>query len=202
MLTGEKMDRQYRLALLIIFIPLITLAASTLTYYFGYKPSEINANGTPIEPKIQTQNLNLIDEDGKKFKFVPGKWYFVYFDEFNDHALSKEKYNMARSSKTTLRRESHRLRRMVIYKNKEMFNQAKSLRSEFPQVIFLYDESNLFEENIKQKKIGPGGLSVARLENPYISKSMFLVDSYALVVWEFSDDLTFSDIFEDLEVLL
>ena len=68
------MDRQYRLALLIILIPLITLAASTLTYYFGYKPSEINANGTPIEPKIQTQNLNLIDEDGKKFKFVPGKW--------------------------------------------------------------------------------------------------------------------------------
>ena len=61
------MDRQYRLALLIILIPLITLAASTLTYYFGYKPSEINANGTPIEPKIQTQNLNLIDEDGKKF---------------------------------------------------------------------------------------------------------------------------------------
>ena len=55
------MDRQYRLALLIILIPLITLAASTLTYYFGYKPSEINANGTPIEPKIQTQNLNLID---------------------------------------------------------------------------------------------------------------------------------------------
>ena len=65
----------------------------------GTSQAEINANGTPIEPQIQTQNLNLIDEDGKKFKFVPGKWYFVYFDEFNDHELSKDRYNMARSSK-------------------------------------------------------------------------------------------------------
>ena len=69
------MDRQYRLALLIILIPLITLAASTLTYYFGYKPSEINANGTPIEPKIQTQNLNLklVTSNLMPLKYKPSK---------------------------------------------------------------------------------------------------------------------------------
>ena len=191
MLTGEKMDRQYRLALLILLIPLITLAASTLTYYLGYKPTEINANGMPIKPQIETKNLNLIEENGNKFIFEPGKWYFVYFDDFNNEEFSLDRYTIARSSKATLRRESHRLRRLVIYKDKEMFNQAENLRAKFPEVIFLYDENNLFKKSISEN-----------LSDPYMSKSMFLVDSFALVVWEFNVNLSFSDIFEDLEKLL
>ena len=191
MLTGEKMDRQYRLALLILLIPLITLAASTLTYYLGYKPTEINANGMPIKPQIETKNLNLIEENGNKFIFAPGKWYFVYFDDFNNEEFSLDRYTIARSSKATLRRESHRLRRLVIYKDKEMFNQAENLRAKFPEVIFLYDEDNLFKKSISEN-----------LSDPYMSKSMFLVDSFALVVWEFNFNLSFSDIFEDLEKLL
>ena len=191
MLTGEKMDRQYRLALLILLIPLITLAASTLTYYLGYKPTKINANGMPIKPQIETKNLNLIEENGNKFIFEPGKWYFVYFDDFNNEEFSLDRYTIARSSKATLRRESHRLRRLVIYKDKEMFNQAENLRAKFPEVIFLYDEDNLFKKSISEN-----------LSDPYMSKSMFLVDSFALVVWEFNVNLSFSDIFEDLEKLL
>lgn len=191
MLTGEKMDRQYRLALLILLIPLITLAASTLTYYLGYKPTEINANGMPIKPQIETKNLNLIEENGNKFIFEPGKWYFVYFDDFNNEEFSLDRYTIARSSKATLRRESHRLRRLVIYKDKEMFNQAENLRAKFPEVIFLYDEDNLFKKSISEN-----------LSDPYMSKSMFLVDSFALVVWEFNVNLSFGDIFEDLEKLL
>ena len=191
MLTGEKMDRQYRLALLILLIPLITLAASTLTYYLGYNPTEINANGMPIKPQIETKNLNLIEENGNKFIFEPGKWYFVYFDDFNNEEFSLDRYTIARSSKATLRRESHRLRRLVIYKDKEMFNQAENLRAKFPEVIFLYDEDNLFKKSISEN-----------LSDPYMSKSMFLVDSFALVVWEFNVNLSFSDIFEDLEKLL
>tara|TARA_Y100000748_G_scaffold280987_1_gene260317 strand:+ start:735 stop:1310 length:576 start_codon:yes stop_codon:yes gene_type:complete len=191
MLIGEKMDRQYRLALLILLIPLITLAASTLTYYLGYKPTEINANGMPIKPQIETKNLNLIEENGNKFIFEPGKWYFVYFDDFNNEEFSLDRYTIARSSKATLRRESHRLRRLVIYKDKEMFNQAENLRAKFPEVIFLYDEDNLFKKSISEN-----------LSDPYMSKSMFLVDSFALVVWEFNVNLSFSDIFEDLEKLL
>ncbi len=191
MLIGEKMDRQYRLALLILLIPLITLAASTLTYYLGYKPTEINANGMPIKPQIETKNLNLIEENGNKFIFEPGKWYFVYFDDFNNEEFSLDRYTIARSSKATLRRESHRLRRLVIYKDKEMFSQAEALRAKFPEVIFLYDEDNLFKKSILEN-----------LSDPYMSKSMFLVDSFALVVWEFNVNLSFSDIFEDLEKLL
>jgi len=188
---GKKMDKQYRLALLILLIPLITLVASTLTFYLGYKPSEINANGNPLEPKIDTTNLNLIKNSGEQFIFEPGKWYFVYFDDFDNEEFSLDRYTIARSSKATLRRESHRLRRLVIYKDIEKFNKAESLRAKFPEVIFLYDKDNLFKQRISEN-----------LSDPYISKSMFLVDSFALVVWEFNVSLSFSDIFEDLEKLL
>ena len=188
---GKKMDKQYRLALLILLIPLITLVASTLTFYLGYKPSAINANGNPLDPKIETTNLNLIEKSGEQFIFEPGKWYFVYFDDFDDEELSLDRYTIARSSKATLRRESHRLRRLVIYKDIEKFNKAESLRAKFPEVIFLYDKDNLFKQRISEN-----------LSDPYISKSMFLVDSFALVVWEFNVSLSFSDIFEDLEILL
>ena len=184
------MDRQYRLALLILLIPLITLTASTLTYFLGYKPT-INTMGTPIEPKIETKNIALTSEDGSKFEFVPGKFYFVYFDNFEDVELSAKKYEIARSSKLTLRREGHRLLRIVVYKNKEMFEKAKSLRSEYPGVVFLYDEGDLFNKNISD-----------RLEDPYSSNSLFIVDSFALVIWEFQDDLTFNDIFEEVKEIL
>tara|TARA_B100001029_G_scaffold83148_1_gene68213 strand:+ start:5134 stop:5709 length:576 start_codon:yes stop_codon:yes gene_type:complete len=188
---GEKMDKQYRLALLILLIPLITLVASTLTFYLGYKPSAINANGNPLDPKIETTNLNLIEKSGEQFIFEPGKWYFVYFDDFDDEELSLDRYTIARSSKATLRRESHRLRRLVIYKDIEKFNKVESLRAKFPEVIFLYDKDNLFKQRMSEN-----------LSDPYVSKSMFLVDSFALVVWEFNVSLSFSDIFEDLETLL
>jgi len=188
---GEKMDKQYRLALLILLIPLITLVASTLTFYLGYKPSAINANGNPLDPKIETTNLKLIEKSGEQFIFEPGKWYFVYFDDFDDEELSLDRYKIARSSKATLRRESHRLRRLVIYKDIEKFNKAESLRAKFPEVIFLYDKDNLFKQRMSEN-----------LSDPYVSKSMFLVDSFALVVWEFNISLSFSDIFEDLETLL
>ena len=185
------MDKQYRLALLILLIPLITLVASTLTFYLGYKPSAINANGNPLDPKIETTNLNLIEKSGEQFIFEPGKWYFVYFDDFDDEELSLDRYKIARSSKATLRRESHRLRRLVIYKDIEKFNKAESLRAKFPEVIFLYDKDNLFKQRMSEN-----------LSDPYVSKSMFLIDSFALVVWEFNVSLSFSDIFEDLETLL
>ena len=75
------MDKQYRLAVIILLIPLITLTASTLTYFLGYKP-EINTVGTPIEPKIETKNTNLIKEDGTKFN--------LGYDSVDDIYNSKE----------------------------------------------------------------------------------------------------------------
>ena len=184
------MDKQYRLALVILLIPLITLTASTLTYFLGYKP-EIKTVGTPIEPKIETKNTNLINEDGTKFEFQPGKFYFVYFDSFEDEELSEKKYEIARSSKITLRREGHRLLRMVIYKNKETFDAASVLRSKYPGVIFLYDENDAFSNNIND-----------RLGDPYNSHSIFVVDSFALLIWEFQNELTFNDIFEEVKEIL
>ena len=84
------MDKQYRLAAIILLIPLLTLTASTLTYFLGYKPT-INTVGMPIEPKIETKNINLLGEDGTKFEFIPGKFYFVYFDDFKDEEFSEKK---------------------------------------------------------------------------------------------------------------
>ena len=93
--------------------------------------------------------------------------------------------------KITLPRESHRLRRVVVYKDKELFANALELKEQFPQIIFLYDKNNLFENRIS-----------SQLNNPYFSKSMFLIDSFSNVMEEFNVSLTFSEIFEDLKVLL
>ena len=184
------MDRQYRLALMILLIPLFTLTASTLTYFFGYKPI-INTKGMPIEPKIEISDINLITESGDKFQFTPGKFYFVYFDNFNDLELSKEKYDVARSSKLTLRREGHRLLRIVVYNNKDQFERVEELRADYPGVIYLYDKGDLF----KNKTEG-------RLQDPYFSNSLLLVDSFALLIWEFQSELTFSDVFEEVKKIL
>ena len=184
------MDRQYRLALMILLIPLLTLTASTLTYFLGYKPT-IYTKGMPIEPKIEISDINLITEDGDKFQFTPGKFYFVYFDNFNDLELSKEKYDVARSSKLTLRREGHRLLRIVVYNDKEQFAIAEELRADYPGVIYLYDKDDLF----KNKTEG-------RLQDPYASNSLLLVDSFALLIWEFQSELTFNDVFEEVKQIL
>ena len=58
-------------------------------------------------------------------------------------------------------------------------------------MIFLYDENDVFSKNISD-----------RLGDPYISKSMFIVDSFALLIWEFQKELTFNDIFEEVKEIL
>ena len=88
-------------------------------------------------------------------------------------------------------RDSHRLLRMVVYKDKEMFSKATNLRSKYPGVIFLFDDGNLFNQKI-----------TSQLNDPYTSNSMFIVDSFALVIWEFNSDLTFNDIFEEVKEIL
>jgi len=55
----------------------------------------------------------------------------------------------------------------------------------------LYDENDVFSKNIND-----------RLGDPYISKSMFIVDSFSLLIWEFQKELTFNDIFEEVKEIL
>ena len=112
-------------------------------------------------------------------------------DDFENKTFSLDRYKLATSLKLTLPRESHRLRRVVIYKDKMQFEKAIELKEQFPQVIFLYDENNLFEQRI-----------TSQLNNPYFSKSMFLIDSFSNLMEEFNVNLSFSEIFEDLKVLL
>ena len=183
---GEKVNNQKYLALIILLTPLLVISLSTATFYLGYKPTSSNNNGELVIPQIETQNLNLIDAEGNVFNFSTGKWYLVHFDDFQNKTFSLGRYKLATSLKITLPRESHRLRRVVIYKDKEL-----ELKEQYPQIIFLYDKDNMFENRIS-----------SQLNNPYFSKSMFLIDSFSNVMEEFNVSLTFSEIFEDLKVLL
>ena len=185
------MNNQKYLALIILLTPLLVISLSTLTFYLGYKPSSSNNNGELIIPQIETQNLNLLDVEGNSFSFSSGKWYLVYFDDFENKTFSLDRYKLATSLKLTLPRESHRLRRVVVYKDKMQFEKVIELKEQFPQVIFLYDKNNLFEQRI-----------TSQLNNPYFSKSMFLIDSFSNLMEEFNVNLSFSEIFEDLKVLL
>ena len=187
---GEKVNNQKYLALIILLTPLLVISLSTATFYLGYKPTSSNNNGELVIPQIETQNLNLIDADGNVFNFSTGKWYLVHFDDFQNKTFSLDRYKLATSLKITLPRESHRLRRVVVYKDKELFANALELKEQFPQIIFLYDKDNMFENRIS-----------SQLNNPYFSKSMFLIDSFSNVMEEFNVNLTFSEIFEDLKVL-
>ena len=188
---GEKVNNQKYLALIILLTPLLVISLSTATFYLGYKPTNSNNNGELVIPQIETQNLNLIDAEGNVFNFSTGKWYLVHFDDFQNKTFSLDRYKLATSLKITLPRESHRLRRVVVYKDKELFANALELKEQFPQIIFLYDKDNMFENRIS-----------SQLNNPYFSKSMFLIDSFSNVMEEFNVSLTFSEIFEDLKVLL
>ena len=188
---GEKVNNQKYLALIILLTPLLVISLSTATFYLGYKPTSSNNNGELVIPQIETQNLNLIDAEGNIFNFSTGKWYLVHFDDFQNKTFSLDRYKLATSLKITLPRESHRLRRVVVYKDKELFANALELKEQFPQIIFLYDKDNMFENRIS-----------SQLNNPYFSKSMFLIDSFSNVMEEFNVSLTFSEIFEDLKVLL
>ena len=188
---GENVNNQKYLALIILLTPLLVISLSTATFYLGYKPTSSNNNGELVIPQIETQNLNLIDAEGNVFNFSTGKWYLVHFDDFQNKTFSLDRYKLATSLKITLPRESHRLRRVVVYKDKELFANALELKEQFPQIIFLYDKDNMFENRIS-----------SQLNNPYFSKSMFLIDSFSNVMEEFNVSLTFSEIFEDLKVLL
>ena len=188
---GEKVNNQKYLALIILLTPLLVISLSTATFYLGYKPTSSNNNGELVIPQIETQNLNLIDTEGNVFNFSTGKWYLVHFDDFQNKTFSLDRYKLATSLKITLPRESHRLRRVVVYKDRELFANALELKEQFPQIIFLYDKNNLFENRIS-----------SQLNNPYFSKSMFLIDSFSNLMEEFNVNLSFSEIFEDLKVLL
>lgn len=188
---GEKMNNQKILALIILLTPIVVISLSTLTFYYGYKPDETKNNGVLIVPQISTDNTNLVDIDGQSFNFVKGKWYLVYFDDLNDLNVSESRYKLATSLNVTLGRKMNRLRRVVIYKDEASFENLNELRTKFPRIEFLFDENSQFEKNVSQQ-----------LNNPYVSKSLFLMDDFSNVMEEFYLTLTLNEIFEDLKILL
>ena len=80
---------------------------------------------------------------------------------------------------------------MVVYKDKDKFEGAKELRTSYPGVIYLYDKDDLFKNHTE-----------GRIQDPYTSNSLLLVDSFSLLIWEFQSDLTFNEIFEEVKQIL
>ena len=74
---------------------------------------------------------------------------------------------------------------------KEKFESIKDIRADYPDIVFVYDGEFLFEGRIETQR-----------DNPYQSKSFFILNFYSDVVGEFYDTLTFSEIFEDVKKLL
>ena len=116
------MNNQRYIALIILLTPLIVLSLSTALFYSGiFSTTNTTENGSFLNPHIETEGTELSLEDGTSFEFIKGKWYLVYFDDFNDLELSSEKYQTARAINITLGREMNRLKRVVVYRDKEKF---------------------------------------------------------------------------------
>ena len=186
------MNNQRHIALIILLTPLIVLSLSTALFYSGiFSTTNTTENGSFLNPHIETEGTELSLEDGTSFEFIKGKWYLVYFDDFNDLELSSEKYQTARAINITLGREMNRLKRVVVYRDKEKFESIEDVRADYSDIVFVYDGEFLFERRIETQR-----------DNPYQSKSFFILNFYSDVVGEFYDTLTFSEIFEDVKKLL
>ena len=179
------------LALVILIIPIIVLASSTLTFYLGYKPNATKNNGQLIVPQIGTDDLNLSTADGEPFLFKKGKWYLLYFEDFKNLEFSNEKYQMLFSLNTTLGREMNRVKRAVILKEDVVPEEYADLLKNYPNVFFLVDKNSVLSQRIS-------GVS----NDPFISKSIFLLDDFSNLMEEFPSNLEFKEIFEDLKTLL
>ena len=179
------------LALVILIIPIIVLASSTLTFYLGYKPNATTNNGQLIVPQIGTDDLNLSTADGKPFLFKKGKWYLLYFEDFKNLEFSNEKYQMLFSLNTTLGREMNRVKRAVILKEDVVPEEYADLQKNYPNVFFLVDKNSVLSNRIS-------GFS----NDPFISKSIFLLDDFSNLMEEFPNNLEFKELFEDLKTLL
>ena len=179
------------LALVILIIPIIVLASSTLTFYLGYKPNATTNNGQLTVPQIGTDDLNLSTADGEPFLFKKGKWYLLYFEDFKNLEFSNEKYQMLFSLNTTLGREMNRVKRAVILKEDVVPEEYADLLKNYPNVFFLVDKNSVLSQRIS-------GVS----NDPFISKSIFLLDDFSNLMEEFPSNLEFKEIFEDLKTLL
>tara|TARA_B100001939_G_C16943669_1_gene619311 strand:- start:1408 stop:1974 length:567 start_codon:yes stop_codon:yes gene_type:complete len=188
------MNNQRYIALIILLTPLLVLGLSTAFFYSGlFSASNTTENGYFLEPENQigAEDTQLKNPDGSTFKFIKGKWYLIYFDDFNNEELSYERYDIARAINITLGRESNRLKRVVIYQDEEKFKKAKKLTEDFPNVFFVFDNENLYLKKIEKE-----------IENPYSSKSFLILNYYSDLVGEFDITLTFDEVFEDVKKLL
>ena len=85
----------------------------------------------------------------------------------------------------------NRLKRVVVLRedfNSELIN---NLSSKFPNVFFVKDIDQEFEDLLLN-----AGMS------PFKKQSIFLLDDFSFVMEEFNKELDFKEVFEDIKTLL
>ncbi len=185
------MNKGIGLALVILITPLVVITASTLTFYLGYKPTSTSNNGELIVPPLETNLFKLENINGDSFSFRKGKWYLVYFDNFNDLEASEEKLKFAFSINTTLGRKMNRLKRVVVLREDFNSESINNLSAKFPNVFFVKDIDREFEDLLLNAGM-----------KPFENQSLFLLDDFSFVMEEFNKELDFKEVFEDIKTLL
>ena len=185
------MNKGIGLAIVILITPLVVITASTLTFYLGYKPTSTSNNGELVVPPLETNLFKLKNINGDSFNFRKGKWYLVYFDNFDNLEASEEKLKFTFSINTTLGRKMNRLKRVVVLKEDFNSEPINKLSAKFPNVFFVKDIDQEFENLL---------LNVGK--NPFENQSLFLLDDFSFVMEEFNNELDFKEVFEDIKTLL
>ena len=85
----------------------------------------------------------------------------------------------------------NRVKRAVILKEDVVPEEYADLQKNYPNVFFLVDKNSVLSNRIS-------GFS----NDPFISKSIFLLDDFSNLMEEFPNNLEFKEIFEDLKTLL
>ena len=142
-------------------------------------------------PPLETNLFKLKNINGDSFSFRKGKWYLVYFDDFKNLEDSEEKLKFVFSINTTLGRKMNRLKRVVVLKEDFNSKSINSLSAKFPNVFFVKDIDQEFED-----------LLLNLDKNPFENKSLYLLDDFSFVMEEFNQGLDFKEVFEDIKTLL
>ena len=85
----------------------------------------------------------------------------------------------------------NRLKRVVVLKEDFNSEPINKLSAKFPNVFFVKDIDQEFENLL---------LNVGK--NPFENQSLFLLDDFSFVMEEFNNELDFKEVFEDIKTLL
>ena len=179
------MKNKLFLAVLLI-TPLAVLLFSTLSFNFGFSPTDTKNNGTFFQEYFDVTELNLLT-NSDKLTFEDGKWIFGTYD-LNNKDFEQALYLM-RQLNVALNRDIYKLKRVL-------FTQTKPLAEKplvgYPRTEIILDVSHALHDQLNSL----GG------ENFFGEQKIFIIDPYGRAVMFFPISLDPKLILKDLKVLI